>query len=94
WWSVWAFRRYVREYFEENPRDFLADPAVAREVGELFGIESGDDDTVEDYVARLIDETGLPHRGRGLEPPRPGGATTPGLAKLGGYRPLPDEIDG
>ncbi len=52
WWSVWAFRRYVREYFTDHPRDFMAEPAVAREVGELFGIESSEDDTVEDYVKR------------------------------------------
>ena len=88
WWSVWAFRRYVREYFTENPRDFLAEPGVAREVGELFGIESSDDDTVEDYVARLISETGLPHRGqtRGLASRRAG-------AKLGSMRALPDDFD-
>lgn len=90
WWSVWAFRRYVREYFTANPRDFRADPNVAREVGELFGIESGDDDTVEDYVARLISETGLP---------QPGGRS--GLAKtaarppasLSGLRSLPEDFD-
>lgn len=75
WWSVWAFRRYVREYFTENPRDFLADPSVAREVGELFGIESGEDDTVQDYVKRLVRETGLPQGG-------PGGGVVGGL--LGG----------
>lgn len=88
WWSVWAFRRYVREYFTENPRDFMAEPGVAREVGELFGIESSDDDTVEDYVARLIQETGLPHRGqtRGL-------ASRRASAKLGGMRALPDDFD-
>ncbi len=63
WWSVWAFRRYVREYFTQNPRDFLGEPAVAREVGELFGIESDEDDTVEDYVKRLVAETGLPQQG-------------------------------
>ena len=60
WWSVWAFRRYVREYFTANPRDFRAEPGVAREIGDLFGIESGDDDTVEDYVARLIRGPGRP----------------------------------
>ncbi|QDV06881.1 hypothetical protein Poly30_23980 [Planctomycetes bacterium Poly30] len=65
WWSVWAFRRYVREYFTDNPRDFMAEPAVAREVGELFGIESSENDTVEDYVKRLVKETGLPQRGGG-----------------------------
>ena len=33
-----------------NPRDFRAEPTMAREVGDLFGVESSEDDTVEDYV--------------------------------------------
>jgi len=50
WWSLWAFRRYVREYFTEQPPDLENDPATARELGELFGIETYDDDTVDAYV--------------------------------------------
>ena len=93
WWSVWAFRRYVREYFTQNPRNFMADPAVAREVGELFGIESSDNDTVEDYVTRLVRETGLPQRG-GL----PNSLREPQRARVsgagaGGLRALPDDFD-
>ncbi len=53
WWSLLAFRRYVREYFRTNPADFEADLGLAREVGELFGLDSHADDTVESYVARL-----------------------------------------
>jgi len=60
WWSLWAFRRYVREYFSRHPRNLLREPQVAREIGDLWGIESRDEDTVEDYVARLVRETGLP----------------------------------
>lgn len=60
WWSLWAFRRYVREYFTRSPRNLLREPQVAREIGDLWGIESRDEDTVEDYVARLVRETGLP----------------------------------
>lgn len=88
WWSVWAFRRYVREYFTESPRDFLGEPAVAREVGELFGIESGNDDTVEDYVARLLAETGLPQKdvSRGRRG-RPASRATAAARKL------PDDFD-
>lgn len=89
WWSVWAFRRYVREYFTANPRDFRAEPGVAREVGELFGIESSDDDTVEDYVARLIRETGLPQPGRSRAPHA--GARVP--KNLGSLGALPDDFD-
>ena len=84
WWSVWAFRRYVREYFTDNPRDFMAEPAVAREVGELFGIESNQDDTVEDYVKRLITETGLPHLGSQRIPGPSGAPGTQGAAARAG----------
>jgi hypothetical protein len=90
WWSVWAFRRYVREYFTRNPRDFRAEPSVAREIGELFGIESSEDDTVEDYVDRLLRETGLPQKG-GLknEPGTPG----KGGVAFGAAHALPDDFD-
>lgn len=60
WWSVWAFRRYVRDFFTENPPNLEGDPAMARELGELYGIESYGDDTVEDYVARLRETARLP----------------------------------
>lgn len=53
WWSLLAFRRYVRDYFRSHPVDFEADLALAREVGDLFGLTSHEDDTVESYVARL-----------------------------------------
>ena len=32
WWSLWAFRRYVREYFTQNPRDLESEPVTAREL--------------------------------------------------------------
>ena len=90
WWSVWAFRRYVREYFTHNPRDFRAEPNMAREVGDLFGVESSEDDTVEDYVGRLIRETGLPQR-------TPEEERVPverrGVTKLGIARGLPEDFD-
>jgi hypothetical protein len=53
WWSLLAFRRYLVEYFRTHPADFEADLGLAREVGDLFGIASHEDDTVESYVARL-----------------------------------------
>lgn len=53
WWSLWAFRRYVREFFTLNPRDLESEPTTARELGELFGIDSVADDTVDAYVARV-----------------------------------------
>jgi len=59
WWSLWAFRRYVREYFALHPEELDGDPATARELGELFGIEPFENDTVEAYTARLKGEVGL-----------------------------------
>ena len=62
WWSLLAFRRYVRDYFRHHPADFEADLALAREIGELFGLTSHADDTVESYVARLrMRVCDLPH---------------------------------
>lgn len=59
WWSLYAMRRHVRAYLRENPPDFETDTALAREVGELFGVESNGDDTVQSYVARLRGSLGL-----------------------------------
>lgn len=63
WWSLIAFRRYVREYFTEHPIHLESDPRTVREIGELFGIEQRGDDTVEDYVARLRRKAGLEVQG-------------------------------
>jgi len=59
WWSLRSFRRYVREYFLENPPDFLTDIQTAREVGELFGLRSMTDETVPAYVQRVRRAIGL-----------------------------------
>ncbi|MCA9000608.1 MAG: hypothetical protein KDB61_01700 [Planctomycetes bacterium] len=60
WWSLWAFRRYVREYFTEHQANFETEGALAREVGELFGVEPGVNDTVATYAARLRQAANLP----------------------------------
>lgn len=59
WWSSRAFRHYVRAHLAQYPPAFEADTVFAREVGELFGIESHADDTVESYSARLRTELKL-----------------------------------
>lgn len=70
WWSLWAFRRYVREYFQANPISLEREGNVAREIGELFGVDSLEDDTVETYAARLRRQAGLPRTGGELSPMR------------------------
>jgi hypothetical protein len=60
WWSSRSFRRHVRAHLLRNPPEFEADMAFAREVGELFGVESHPEDSVESYVGRLRTELKLP----------------------------------
>jgi hypothetical protein len=71
WWSLLAFRRYVRDYFRTHPADFEADLALAREVGELFGLTSHADDTVQSYVARLRQQVCVPKPGLASSSQRP-----------------------
>lgn len=73
-WSQRAFRRYVSEYFRAHAPDFESDMTMAREVGDLFGVASQADDTIQSYVERLRQAVGLPEidrRGRRAPMPRP-----------------------
>ncbi|MBM3976914.1 MAG: hypothetical protein FJ299_07990 [Planctomycetes bacterium] len=65
WWSKRLFRKYVRRYLLQNPLDFETDTRLAREVGDLFDVQSAAEDTVQSYVARLRADLGLPLPGRG-----------------------------
>jgi hypothetical protein len=66
WWlSHRLFRRTVRRFFLEHPPDLDADMRLTRELGELFGIPSDADDTVEAYVERLRRRIGLPRTSPG-----------------------------
>lgn len=64
WWSKRLFRKYVRRYLAQHPLDFETDTRLAREVGDLFDVQSAAEDTVQSYVARLRLELGLPAPGR------------------------------
>lgn len=71
WWSSRVFRRHVRAHLWQHPPSFEADTVFAREVGELFGVESHADDTVESYAARLRHELKLRAPERDKRPPVP-----------------------
>jgi len=58
-WTSRAFRRYVRERLAESPGELEADPALVKEVGELFGVESTPDDSIASYAERVRRATGL-----------------------------------
>jgi hypothetical protein len=67
WWLSHAlFRYYVRGYLMRSPFDFETEVKLAREVGELLGLDTASDETVQSYVARLRRKLGL------LEPMRAG----------------------
>ena len=87
WWSLFAFRRHVRAFLRESAPDLAADVQLARELGELFGVRSHAEDTVQTYLDRLRARigVGLPVRpaareagaATGLEDPHPPAAAPP-----------------
>lgn len=74
WWSLVTVRRHLRAWFLEHPPDFDRDPALAREVGDLFGVDSRADEAVQSFAERLRRELGISpprpqSRGAGVPPP-------------------------
>ncbi|MCY2960628.1 MAG: hypothetical protein NTY35_10725 [Planctomycetota bacterium] len=59
-WTSRAFRGYVRERLTASPGELETDPALTREVGELFGVETSPEDSVTSYAERVRRATGLP----------------------------------
>ena len=59
WWSLVTVRRHLRAWFRQHPPDFDRDAPLAREVGDLFGIDSQADEAVQSYAERLRRELGL-----------------------------------
>lgn len=53
-------RRYLREQLRRNPIELEEHVPLAREIGDLFGVESRAEDTLESYCARLRSVLGLP----------------------------------
>lgn len=53
WFSLQSFRGQLKRWFKENPPELETDMPLAREVGEVFGVESSGEDTVESYCARV-----------------------------------------
>lgn len=74
-WSSREARRSIREHLRAQPRDLRQELALARELGELFGVESRAEDTVGTYLERL-------HAAMGIEAPRKKVRETPVLFEL------------
>jgi hypothetical protein len=82
WWLSHAlFLRQVREHFRAHPPALEGDLALARELGELFGIASDTNDTVPSYLARVRRRLGLEDvpAGPTRAPARPAGGTEEGF---------------
>ncbi len=77
-WSAHSLRAHVRVVLRQSPPDFETDPTLAREVGELFGIESRSDETVQSYAARLRQSLGLASGSRTPARTRPAPDTNAG----------------
>jgi hypothetical protein len=71
WWaSRRLFQRYVRQLLIEGEVDLESDSKLTREVGELFGVDLLDEDTVQSYAARVRTRVRLPLPARGPAPRR------------------------
>jgi hypothetical protein len=69
WWlSQRLIRRYVRAYLLQHEPELETDSKLARELGDLFGVEPQPDDTVQSFVARLRAAVGLPRVPRAPRP--------------------------
>jgi hypothetical protein len=65
WWLSHAlFLRHVRAHFRAHPPALESDLALARELGELFGIDSDGNDSVQSYLLRIRRRIGLPESPR------------------------------
>jgi hypothetical protein len=72
WWLSHAlFLRYVRDHFRAPPPALEGDLALARELGELFGIQGEGNDSVQSYLGRIRRRIGLPETGRAAPRPPP-----------------------
>ena len=66
WWLSHAlFLRYVREHFRAHPPALESDLGLARELGDLFGISTAGDDSVQSYLLRIRARLGIADEARG-----------------------------
>ena len=54
-----AMRRYLLAHLREFPFSFEDNLALTREIGDLFGVSSEQQDTLESYVRKLRERLGL-----------------------------------
>lgn len=55
-----SFRRYLREFFQNQPWSFAENMALTKEIGACLGVPHTPDMTVEDYVRRVREVLQVP----------------------------------
>jgi hypothetical protein len=55
-----TFRRYLRDFFQQNPWDFQSNMVLTQEIGVHLGVRHTPDMTVEDYVRAVRRALDLP----------------------------------
>jgi hypothetical protein len=86
WWSLFSFRRQVCRFLRADPPDLSTDMILARELGELFGVNSHESDTVQSYLERV-------HAAIGLRAPVPASRRRAAAAPLSGEVDEPESAE-
>ena len=58
-YSRHSFRKYLIQFFQRHPYDFLLNIDVTKQIGKAFGIAGSPEDSVELYVAKVMLALGL-----------------------------------
>lgn len=64
-WTRVTFKRLLIEFFREHQSDLLKNVHVAKEVGELLKIPRNRDDSIEDYVVKIMESLHIPIENEG-----------------------------
>ncbi len=59
WWAKRLLKRHVDTWIERQGARLEIDPVLAREIGDLFGVEQRENDTIESYAERVRKAAGL-----------------------------------
>ena len=57
-----SFKRYLCEFFQKHPFNFVQNMEMTKQIGKFFGIQSSPEDSVELYVAKVMVALGLDPR--------------------------------
>ena len=53
-WTKWSFKRILIDFYKENPWALEKYPATAKQAGEILGVKHRKEDSVAEYLKRLM----------------------------------------